>query len=418
MAGVSVLLGAGASVEAGMPTSAGMIEKLIADFRIQAEAEQGAQGAQGRLRLLEFVVYSLRQQAASRGDVDGLDVERMYNAIQTLGDRRHLSIAPFISAWQPLVAEAEQTAAATERFESHDQELVRLLEAAMQAKAEEARSGPLSSSTAFRTLPARGAIENFIRTLLGAGDSSERVFKGLADAVLASLVSILRLADSDNVRYLTPLAELYATQGRLTVATLNYDLTIEALGDVLTIPVDTGMDDWLPKERLRFSTGIRLLKLHGSIDWKLVRHPVVAPGFTKLPYESVQRQKGLEPDTPAVIFGAGNKLRADGPYLALLREFDEALEEADVLLVVGYSFRDDHVNTMLTSWMNTNDERRMVILDYAADRFGEFPDSLELSLGNYLWWLSTERPERVRFVKASVADGLAEAIQSTREGST
>jgi len=68
-----------------------------------------------------------------------------------------------------------------------------------------------------------------------------------------------------------------------------------------------------------------------------------------------------------VIFGAGNKLRADGPYLALLREFDAALEETDVLLVVGYSFRDDHVNTMLTSWMNTKEEKRMVILDNAAD---------------------------------------------------
>jgi hypothetical protein len=418
MGGVSVLLGAGASVEAGMPTSAGMIEKLIVDFRNLADAQLGAQGAQGRLRLLEFVVYSLRQQAASRGDVDGLDVERMYNAIQALGDRRNLSIAPFISAWQPLVAEAERTAAAAERFESHDQELVRLLETAMQAKAEETRSGPANSSTAFRSLPARGVIENFIRTLLGTGDAAELVFKGLADAVLASLVSILRLETADKVRYLTPLTELYASQGSLTVATLNYDLTIETLGDVVTTPVDTGMDDWLPKQRLRFSAGIKLLKLHGSIDWKLVRHPVVAPGFTKLPYVSVQRQKGIEPDTPAVIFGAGNKLRADGPYLALLREFDGALEETDVLLVVGYSFRDDHVNTMLTSWMNTKEEKRIVILDNAADRFGEFPDSLDLSLGNYLWWLSDERPNRVRFVKASVTGGLADAIRAAREGLT
>jgi hypothetical protein len=98
-----------------MPTSEGMIDSLIADFRGQAQAELGAQGAQGRLRLLEFVVYSLRQQAASRADVEGLDVERMYNAIETLANRRQLSVAPFISAWQPLVAEAERTAAAAER---------------------------------------------------------------------------------------------------------------------------------------------------------------------------------------------------------------------------------------------------------------------------------------------------------------
>jgi len=68
--------------------------------------------------------------------------------------------------------------------------------------------------------------------------------------------------------------------------------------------------------------------------------------------------------------------------------------------------------------MNTKEEKRIVILDNAADRFGEFPDSLDLSLGNYLWWLSDERPNRVRFVKASVTGGLADAIRAAREGLT
>src|SRR5438045_2273844 len=125
MAKVAVLLGAGASVDAGMPTSEAMVDRLVSDFREQA---QGQVGAQGRLRLLEFVVYSLKQQAASRGDAEGLDVETMFNAIETLATRKELSIAPFIASWQPLVEEAVRTAAAAERFVSPEQELARLLE--------------------------------------------------------------------------------------------------------------------------------------------------------------------------------------------------------------------------------------------------------------------------------------------------
>jgi SIR2-like domain len=414
MAHVAVLLGAGASVAAGMPTSEAMIDRLLSDFREQA---QGQIGAQGRLRLLEFVVYSLRQQAASQGDVDGLDVETMFNAIETLASRRRLSIAPFIASWQPLVEEAERTAAAAEKFVSPEQELARLLETAIQAKAEEVQAR-VGSSAAFRTLPARGAVETFIRELLGASDAAQLVFAGLAAAVLEALVRILRLERPEKVRYLTPLVDLFRAQERLTIATLNYDLTIETLGDLLETPVDNGMSDWPTKERLQFGAGVSLLKLHGSIDWKLTRHPVVASGFAKLPYESVRYQKGLEPDTPAVIFGAGNKLRAGGPYLALLRDFERSLDDSQALLVIGYSFRDDHVNAILTTWKNTDEARRMVILDKSADRFGVFPEvaPLSLSLGNYLWWLSTERPQRVKLVQSSVADGLPDAIQVAREG--
>jgi hypothetical protein len=414
MAQVAVLLGAGASVAAGMPTSEVMIDRLLTDFRDQAE---GQIGAQGRLRLLEFVVYGLRQQAASQGNVDGLDVETMFNAIETLASRSRLSIAPFIASWQPLVAEAERTAAAAERFVSPEQQLAKLLETAIQAKFEETQV-PVGSSAAFRTLPSRDAVENFIRELLGASDATQLVFAGLAEAVLEALVRILRLEHPEKVRYLAPLVDLFRAQEHLTVATLNYDLTIEMLGDLLGTPVDTGMSDWPLKERLRFGAGLKLLKLHGSIDWKLTRHPVVASGFAKLPYESVRHQKGIEPDTPAVIFGAGNKLRAGGPYLALLRSFEEALDASQALLIIGYSFRDDHVNAILTSWMNTDEARRMVILDKFAGRFEVVPETSALSLGNYLWWLSTERPQRVKLLQSSVADGLAGAIQVAREGWT
>jgi hypothetical protein len=80
---------------------------------------------------------------------------------------------------------------------------------------------PFSSSTS--------ETDRFVRELLGSGDDVGSAFSDLADRVLQALVRILQLKDTDKVRYLEPLLSLYRKQGRLDVATLNYDLTIETL---------------------------------------------------------------------------------------------------------------------------------------------------------------------------------------------
>lgn len=124
-----------------------------------------------------------------------------------------------------------------------------------------------------------------------------------------------------------------------------------------------------------------------------------------------------DPHTPAVIFGAGNKLRAGGPYLALLRGFEESLEVSQGLLIVGYSFRHDHVNAILTNWLNSDNLRQIVVLDKSADRFGDIPSDLSArTLGHYLWWLASDPPHRVKFLQATVNDGLTEAIEAARSG--
>ena len=49
-----------------------------------------------------------------------------------------------------------------------------------------------------------------------------------------------------------------------------------------------------------------------------------------------------------MVFGAGEKHRSDGPFLDLLMEAKRSLSEALELVVVGYSFRDDHVNHLIS----------------------------------------------------------------------
>jgi len=54
-------------------------------------------------------------------------------------------------------------------------------------------------------------------------------------------------------------------RGRVTVATLNYDLCTETLGERFRVPVDLGIDEWLRTGKCEWmSNGIQLLKLHGD----------------------------------------------------------------------------------------------------------------------------------------------------------
>jgi hypothetical protein len=66
---------------------------------------------------------------------------------------------------------------------------------------------------------------------------------------------------------------------------------------------------------------------------------------------------------PAVVFGARGKLRAEGPFLSLLAEFENQIARTDELIVVGYSFRDDHINEAIRLWTTAADSRHLVVVD-------------------------------------------------------
>ena len=58
-----------------------------------------------------------------------------------------------------------------------------------------------------------------------------------------------------------------------------------------------------------------------------------------------------------------NKLTAEGPFLDLLIKFKKVLDEHWRLLVIGYSFRDAHVNQCIVRWLGTDASRCMTIVE-------------------------------------------------------
>jgi hypothetical protein len=74
-------------------------------------------------------------------------------------------------------------------------------------------------------------------------------------------------------------------------------------------------------------------------------------------------QSSQRPGKPAVIFGGRNKLTADWPFFDIFWHWRNSLEDADTIWVIGYSFRDEHVDAVLLNWLGSDSSRRLVIVD-------------------------------------------------------
>ena len=77
--------------------------------------------------------------------------------------------------------------------------------------------------------------------------------------------------------------------------------------------------------------GLHLLKLHGSIDWRRVGEQTSATQMPTVKIHQLEPEDVKRPELrPAVIFGNRNKLTAEGPFLDLLRAFQDELAESAI----------------------------------------------------------------------------------------
>jgi len=187
--------------------------------------------------------------------------------------------------------------------------------------------------------------------------------------MIRKLVDMVWIENSEKIKYLVPLLKSF-DQGTGTIATLNYDNAIELAAADSGINLQTGIEQWSESGSFpKVTNGIYLLKLHGSIDWSR-QTPNLTPQ-RPLPHQVIRKplpeELKIAGFRPEVIFGQRNKLTAKGPFLDLLRVFKEQLNEADRLTVIGYSFRDDHVNEYISQWFNGAETRTIRIIN--GERF-------------------------------------------------
>lgn len=389
-----VLLGAGASVDAGVPATFEMTEKLV-------EGINGEQHYSHTTEALNFVCGALvaYDAAAGASPYAGLDVERVFAAVGLLAERRTLEVSPFVSAWHPAVDAWDRPREPT--FFGKD------LKRALMSRFD---------SDIGREL------KKFVDSLMGT--RTGETYKQLADRMIAQLRTLVATTPKQ-VDYLVPLVTASRRPGGLTVATLNYDLSVEFACEAADVQCSTGIERWARDRRWHWPRdGVRLLKLHGSIDWawdhqRPDRDSLAMPHKTVARVPNPQENRGQ----PVVIFGQRGKLSAEGPFLSLLAEFEKQLAAASELVVIGYSFRDDHINEAIRQWTTDDQTRTITIVDPALDpdrperRHNGFREELLGSLNPPRY--SPEQPPalgRVRIMTSTAAEALPQLFPTGSPG--
>lgn len=331
-----VLLGAGASAEAGVPTTQPMTEALVE--AIDKSKHPGHPLAQA----LHYVCGALMAYDSADGENPylGPDVERVFAAVELLAERHTLEVSPFVSAWHPAVDGLDRRPAKAPG----------LFDSQFQSAITDAESHHKPSKL----------IIDLVETLSKASPDGA-TYAELARLMLSELRGLIAITPKAS-HYLDPLAEA-ARDRPLTVATLNYDLTVEHACRGLDVSCSTGISEWLAEGAWRWpEQGVGLLKLHGSIDWVWEREE---RGDGHLPVELIRVVEDAtnERQPPALVFGQRGKLRAAGPFLSLLAEFERHLSHSKELLVIGYSFRDEHVNELIRRWSWEDINRTITVVD-------------------------------------------------------
>lgn len=142
----------------------------------------------------------------------------------------------------------------------------------------------------------------------------------------------------DKISYLRPLLSFTKP---LVIFSVNYDTAVEQFCNVYGLRYTDGFEyEWNPKLFEDPSYDFHLHKIHGSIMWyrtnknNYVKLPIPPKGNLELIFG--------EQAIPLILYPM-QKWEFVEPLLEMLLKFKRHLENADFVIVVGYSFRDSHI---------------------------------------------------------------------------
>lgn len=350
-----VLLGAGASADAGVPTAKRMTARM-SDVLQSDELE----------RALAVIVGGLQMGAGwqhniSTGDPD---IERVIDAARMLSNRFDAELAPFVGNWHPVLDELERSS------------FGRGLEANFRSIVPPMPTMHMTASQAddfvrkvIREI--EGRFKLVFKTMHKRPDG--QLFQRLLRELTENLVRFAWITTQKDTDYLRPLVSASAALN-FPIVTLNYDNAIELCSSGLGLECETGLEQWNSTgsllETVPTTGKVPLIKLHGSIDW---RWDINRSGGAIVQYDSGHMDMVIQHGNTmrdvlgrgeqlAIVFGGKNKLTPDGPFLDLFSWYRKALRSAKRLVVIGYSFRDAHVNSAIRNWRQQSADNQLIIV--------------------------------------------------------
>lgn len=204
-------------------------------------------------------------------------------------------------------------------------------------------------------------------------------------------------------RFLAWLCKRSVEKERARIFTTNYDLCIEqaavARNIVLIDGFSRSIEQQYDRDHFRLdivrrspdSTRItlapnvlHLYKLHGSIDWfrdekrRILRKPPETGKTDADPSNPARRKKkdvGRDPAPERVlIYPRSSKYQQafEPPFLDMFAAWQDALRrENTTLIVIGYSFRDNHVSAAIKAALESNLSFRLIVVDPSLERHAD-----------------------------------------------
>jgi len=297
---IVVLAGAGLAFDVNLPLSI----ELASRFRkyLDAPAAEGDEEVHNTHRsLYNLIVGGIRFQQGilDRNPDDPINIEQIATAALRLGQRHDNPIAPYVSVWHPRLEQIQ-------------------------------REHPTALSTFLSVM--YGQLRDWLTPTRGA-----------------------------DFGYFASLADLHSEKSCLDIASLNYDLCIETAFTELAerkFVNGFGSTEWRAEE-FNNCQDIRLLKLHGSLDWV---DDASGYGTCSLEFPRHAKAEELEGLSPLLIFGTDQKLTGKDPFLTLFYHFSNSLRSCCALVVIGYSFADSHINQIIEQRFRENIAMKMLLV--------------------------------------------------------
>jgi hypothetical protein len=332
---IIVLLGAGASVEAGIPASQGMIKKI--EDLVGSKDPTWNQHKD----LYHYLKSSIYFADGIKGKFDGAsyNVETLVNTLYELRRWEDHPLYPFVGAWNP-------------------------------------------------------------KLLAVAGSDLRKINEFRRNIMFKLRDDWVQLVYEQRACYYEGLVTFQkAYQHPLRVFSLNYDLCVEK--GCSAASVERGFNEKHQWDWRRFSSAegehdqkdIYLYKMHGSVDWTRDEH-----GFL-IYFDGSSK---IDPDELAIIFGVTYKLQYLDPFLFFAYELRRwTLDQARLIISIGYGFADEHINGILKQSLDNNTERKLLVV---SPRWkAENAENDDIQRAHYTTALGIKNPNQVvwRPIRAS-----------------
>lgn len=176
-----------------------------------------------------------------------------------------------------------------------------------------------------------------------------------------------------SIDYLKPLANISNYYRPLDIFTTNYDTNIERTCEKTGKGYVDGFNPRWNPILFNKDSDIRLFKLHGSISWYRTEQGDYEKSSIQSTDMGVKLTSGE--DAVPIILYPGRKLQYIEPVLEMLAFLKTKLTEARYCILIGYSFKDDHLSKLFKYAARVNKD--LIVILVAPDSYQTYQNSLK-----------------------------------------